>query len=201
MTAVAQLRRVIVGGITGAGKTTLARRIATLRGLTHVELDSMYHGPDWQPRPEFDADADAATRGDEWVVDSTGYPSVMDMLWSRADTLVWLDLPRHEVMRRVVIRSVRRTWHRERLWNGNRETLRSWLSPEHPVPWAWRHHCLRRRQIRDRLTQPVASHLHVIHLTSAREAEAWLRDLDQSSRSPAKGDREQSAIKAWPDPS
>jgi adenylate kinase family enzyme len=74
MTAMARLRRVIVGGITGAGETTLARRIATLCGLTHVELDSMYHGPDWQPRPAFDADTDAATRGDGWVVDSTGYP-------------------------------------------------------------------------------------------------------------------------------
>jgi adenylate kinase family enzyme len=169
------LNRVLVGGISGAGKTTFARRLAQARGLEHIELDSLYHGPDWEPRPEFVADTAAAISVDRWVIDSTGYPAVLDLLWSRADTLVWLDLPRHEVMRRVIRRSLQRTWRREELWNGNRETITSWFSPTHPVWWAWRKHAGRRAQIAARLADPSAAHVAVVHLESARQAEEWIR--------------------------
>ena len=46
-------------------------------------------------------------------------------VWQRADTVVWLDLPRRIVMRQVVSRTFRRSILREELWNGNREPLRN----------------------------------------------------------------------------
>ena len=56
-------RRVLVGGVTGAGKTTLARRIAEILDVPHTELDGLYHGAGWVPRPTFVGDVEAFTAG------------------------------------------------------------------------------------------------------------------------------------------
>lgn len=45
--------RVLVVGTSGAGKTTLAARVARAWRLPRVELDALHHGPGWVPRPEF----------------------------------------------------------------------------------------------------------------------------------------------------
>ncbi|MPZ15785.1 MAG: hypothetical protein GEU73_15410 [Chloroflexi bacterium] len=47
------LTRVVVVGTSCAGKTTLARRLARILASEHVELDSLYWGPEWTPRPDF----------------------------------------------------------------------------------------------------------------------------------------------------
>ena len=51
----AGVRRVLVAGSTGAGKTTMARALSAARGLPHTEMDELWHGPDWEPRAEFAA--------------------------------------------------------------------------------------------------------------------------------------------------
>ena len=43
--------RVLVAGVTGSGKTTLARRLGELWGLRHVEIDALFHQPGWRERP------------------------------------------------------------------------------------------------------------------------------------------------------
>jgi adenylate kinase family enzyme len=50
-----------------------------------------------------------------------------DLLWARADTVIWLDLPRRTVMWRVLRRSAVRAITRRELWNGNRD-VRHWLT-------------------------------------------------------------------------
>src|SRR5437763_151832 len=97
----APMRRVIVGGISGAGKSTMARWISRLLALPYYEVDALCHGPGWTQRPTFVADVQVATAGDSWVVDSDEYPEIRDLVWSRADTLVWLDMPRSVVVQAV----------------------------------------------------------------------------------------------------
>ena len=46
------LRRVVVIGTTGSGKTTLARELARALGTVHVEFDSYRHGPNWTETPD-----------------------------------------------------------------------------------------------------------------------------------------------------
>ncbi len=66
------------------------------------------------------ARVDAATEGPGWVVDGN-YSVVRDVVWAKADAVVWFDLPYVTVLARVVRRTVRRSLTREELWNGNRE--------------------------------------------------------------------------------
>ena len=162
-----------MGGISGAGKTTLARAISLRFDLPYTELDALFHGPGWTERPTFAQDVADVVARERWVVDSDGYSAVRDVMWARADTLVWLDLPRWQVMSRVLRRSVVRGALRSELWNGNREGLGAWKDSGHPVRWAWTQHGARRATIAERLADPRWGHLTVVHLRSAREARAW----------------------------
>jgi hypothetical protein len=168
---------VLVAGISGAGKTTLARRIATRFDLPFTEVDALFHGPGWTERPTFAQDVAQVVATDRWVLDSVGYSAVRDLMWSRADTLVWLDLPRWQVMLRVLRRSVWRALRRTELWNGNREGLGAWKDSGHPVWWAWNQHAARRALIAERVADPRWAHLSVVHLRTAREARRWAREV------------------------
>lgn len=138
------MERVLIAGCTGAGKTTLAKALSARLGLPHHELDALRHGPNWTPRPEFEADVAAFSATDRWVAEDQYHSILGDDLWRRADTVIWLDLPRRTVMARVLRRSVVRAVTREELWHGNRESWREWLDPEHPIRWAWAQHAPKR---------------------------------------------------------
>jgi adenylate kinase family enzyme len=141
------VRRVVIVGNSGSGKTTLADQVAERLGVPHVELDAHYHQGGWTPRPvqefadavrEALAAADATAAG--WVV-CGNYRPVRTQIWARADTIVWLDLPRPIVMWRVTSRSFVRVVRRTELWNGNREVVGNLLALHDPerslVRWAW----------------------------------------------------------------
>ncbi|ROO53057.1 hypothetical protein EDC02_8015 [Micromonospora sp. Llam0] len=108
-----------VMGVPGSGKSTLAAELAVRLGVPHIELDALFHQQDWQPtpEPEFRERVAAAVSGDGWVVDGN-YSTVRDLIWWRADTVIWFDLPRRQVMEQIVRRTVRRAARRVELWTG-----------------------------------------------------------------------------------
>lgn len=166
-------RRILLRGASGSGKTTLGRELSRRTGIPYVELDALFHGPDWVPRAEFEADVRALAAASEWITEY-GYELARPHLGPRAELLVWLDPPRRRVMAQVVPRTVRRRLGRVELWNGNIEPpLRTVLTdPDHIVRWAWR-------------TQPTAGEhvwalaaarpdLPVVRLRSRAEIRTWL---------------------------
>jgi adenylate kinase family enzyme len=165
--------RVVVAGTSGAGKTTLAARIAEVLGVPHVELDGLFHGPGWTPRPSFLADVEQFSAQPAWVTEWQ-YGDVRPLLAQRADLMVWLDLARVTVMRQVVTRTVSRRWRGQRLWNGNVEPP-LWTAlrhDDHVVRWAWTTHApTRERVLRLQQTRPD---LVVVRLQTHRQADAWL---------------------------
>ena len=108
-------KRVLVAGVSGAGKTTLARRIAEITGGPHLEIDAIFHGPGWTPRPEFLADLCSFISADAWTTEWQ-YDAARPLLAERADLLVWLDFPFLRVtLPRVLKRTVHRRLRREEL--------------------------------------------------------------------------------------
>jgi adenylate kinase family enzyme len=163
--------RVLVVGITGAGKTTAARRIAAAHDLPFHELDDLAFGPGWQERPGYLDDLVRLAGAPAWVLDSWGDERVRDLLWQRADTVVWLDYPLRVVIRRLLGRSVRRTVRRERIFNGNVESYAEWFSRDHPLRTAWRD--FRPRRAATAARTRAFPHLRVVRLRSPAETERW----------------------------
>jgi adenylate kinase family enzyme len=167
-------RRILVTGASGAGKSTLRRVISDALRLPTVEIDSLYHGPDWTPRPTFAAEVDQFTSGAAWVVEWQ-YSHVRSLLLARADVLVWLDHGRWTVTRRVVRRTVKRRLRRLELWNGNREpALRTMFTdPEHIIRWSWKTYGKRRDEalaVARQRDGPI-----VVRLSGQSEVDAWIR--------------------------
>jgi adenylate kinase family enzyme len=172
-----RMRRVSLVGVPGSGKTTVGRELATSLGVPFVELDSIFHQPDWHELSREDfrervADKVAAPR---WVVDGN-YSAVRDLVWDRADTVVWLDLPRRLVVRRIILRTVRRAVTRERLWNDNREPLANLyrLDPEkNIIRWAWVRHAVYVERYDAAMHDSVFDHLHFVRLRSTAAINAY----------------------------
>jgi len=169
-------RRIAIAGVSGVGKTTLAVEVARRLGIPHIEIDALHHGPNWTPWPEFVADVEAFTAGEAWVTEWQ-YATARDLVASRADLLVWLDLPYAITLARVVRRTVRRRVRREVLWNGNVEgPLHTFFTdPEHIVRWS----ISTRRKYRELVPAAAAAHPHltVVRLRSRREVADWLSRL------------------------
>ncbi len=103
-----QVRRVVVLGPGGAGKSVLARRLGAPWGLPVRHLDAAFWGPGWRPTPpEVWREVVAGlASGERWVIEG-GYREVLDVALARAELAVVLDLPRWVTLPRLVIRPVR----------------------------------------------------------------------------------------------
>ena len=172
-------RRVSVVGTSGAGKSTLASSLAAALEADFLELDSVYHQADWAPlpTPEFRRRVSAVVAGERWVIDGN-YSKVRDLVWARADTVVWLDLPRRTVMRRVIWRTLRRVAGRVELWNGNRERWRNFFTldkEESVISWAWQTHAANRVKYAAAMADPANGHLRFVRLRSPAAVRRFLR--------------------------
>lgn len=135
-------RRIVVLGTTGSGKSTLSRQLSDKLGLPIIELDEFMHGSNWTtaPEQEFRAKVDRATSQEAWIVDGN-YGLARDLIWDRAEAIVWLNYSFARTFRQLLWRTLRRAWHREVLWNGNRESLvKTFFTRESILWWAIKTH-------------------------------------------------------------
>ena len=172
------VRRVSVVGTSGSGKSTLASQLADILGVPHLELDAVHHQPGWEPLPtdEFRRIVAARAAAGGWVIDGN-YGRVRDLVWARADTVVWLDPPKRTVMRRVVWRTLRRVALRRELWNGNRERWRNfftWNPEQSVISWAWHKHAPDHAKYAAAAADPACAHLRFVRLASRRDIAQFL---------------------------
>lgn len=188
--------RVLVAGVTGSGKTTLSRRLAALWELRHVEIDGLFHGPEWTPRAEFLDDVRAFAADERWV-NEWQYTSkgTDEILTPRAQLAVWLDYPYRVVRSRLLRRTLSRSILRTRMWNGNVEKP-IWRmvgsTPEESI-LAWQTATLHKWTERFPQVQERFPHLTIVRLTHPRETERWLRaqaDVGVSTAPPKRRSRE-----------
>jgi adenylate kinase family enzyme len=176
------VRRVSVVGTSGAGKSTLSRTLALRLGADFLELDSVFHQADWVPLPteEFRRRVGAAVAGERWVIDGNYTSKVRDLVWARADTVVWLDLAKRTVMRRIIWRSFGRAAGRTELWNGNRERWRNLFAldkEESVIAWAWQTHAATRAKLEAAMADPANSHLRFVRLENPAAVRRFLRSV------------------------
>ena len=131
------MNRYVIVGSTGSGKTALAHEVSRLVEAPHIELDALHWSPNWTAATteDFRAKVAEAVSAERWVVEGN-YRAVRDLVWPRADCIVWLNYSLALILRRLVPRTARRIVTREPCCNGNRESLRMALSKDSIILWA-----------------------------------------------------------------
>ncbi len=174
------MQRINVIGPAGAGKSTLGAALAARLQTPLAELDELFWRPDWQQAPldEFRALVVAAVAPERWVVVGNYSSKVRDIVWGRADTVVWLDYGLPLVLYRLHRRTWRRVVTQEELWGGNRETWRGqYWSRDSLYWWVLRNHGRQRRGVQELLARGEYPHLEVLRFHTPRAAQAWLQTI------------------------
>lgn len=171
-------RRILILGRTGSGKTTLARELAAALRVPHVELDSLYFGPDFStvPLSLLRERTRAAIAGDRWVTDGNK-GAVRDLVWPRADTIVWLDYPLVLSLWRLGKRALWRTsvLKTQTAQSGATAALPAQLlSAAKGVLTALRSHRGQRSHYPKMFAEPKHQHLAIVRLRSPRATRQWL---------------------------
>lgn len=147
------MKRVVVVGPGGAGKSIFAARLGETAGLPVVELDTLFWRPGLVPTPpdEWSAMQHELVAKDRWILDGDLGPyDVLDVRLQAADTIVVLDFS----LWRCAWRAAFRSREGADFWR--------WL-------WAWR------RRYRPRLMDAIAAHGRDAHVHVLRNPRALER--------------------------
>jgi len=100
--------RVLVVGCCGAGKSTFARHLSMLTGVPLVHLDKEYWRPGWiEPeKDQWTAKVETLIVEPRWIIDGN-YVSTLPLRLRRADSVIFLDLPRRICVLRSILRILR----------------------------------------------------------------------------------------------
>jgi adenylate kinase family enzyme len=101
------MRKVLVIGPGGAGKSTFAKQLGERLNLEVLHLDKLYWQPGWteMPKPEWRKTVEELLKRDEWIMDGN-YSGTLDLRFKACDTVVFMDMPRRVCLRRALKRAV-----------------------------------------------------------------------------------------------
>ncbi|GAA1967743.1 adenylate kinase [Amycolatopsis minnesotensis] len=168
--------RILVYGVTGAGKSTMAARIAARTGLPWHSVDDLTWEPGWVEvaAEEQRRRIAAVCEGERWVLDSA-YGKWLDVPMARVQLIVALDYPRWLSLGRLVRRTIARAVDRREVCNGNTESLGQMFTRDWIVWWHFKSFRRKRDRMRAWEADPAAP--AVIRLTSVAQTRRWLAGL------------------------
>ena len=102
------MRRIMIIGCCGAGKSTLARNLHKITGLPLIHLDQHYWRPNWTeaPNEEWGPIVQQLASGEDWIIDGN-YNRTIDIRLKRADAIIYLDISTWKCLYRVVTRIIK----------------------------------------------------------------------------------------------
>ena len=174
-------KRFVIIGPTSSGKSTFAGKLASKINGDFIELDALHWEPGWVEASDeaFRERADKATSKDAWVV-AGNYRQVRDIVWPKAQAVIWLDYAFPVVFWRLISRIVHRSATKQELFNGNREQfwrhMKLW-SEESLIYWLFKSYWRLKRNYTNIFAQPEHDHLHVFHFKRPKDAIKWLQYL------------------------
>jgi adenylate kinase family enzyme len=168
-----QASRILIYGVTGSGKTTLAQAVAQRTGLPWHSVDDLTWEAGWNQVPDAEQRSriSAICAQQRWILD-TAYSRWLDIVLPRTQLIIGLDYPRWLSLGRVVRRTVARIIDKRPICNGNVETIRGALSRDSIIAWHFR--SFKRKRTRMRGWADSGINPQVVLFKSPREAEQWL---------------------------
>jgi adenylate kinase family enzyme len=170
--------KVVIIGSSGSGKTTLAFNLAARINAPAIDLDDIYWKENWTRSDDDEfriATGEAISGKDSWVV-AGNYTQVRDVLWTRADTLIWLDYSLARTFNQLARRSFARILDKQEICNGNTETLKKTLSSDGVLYWMLRTYHAKRQENLEIFAHPERlPNIHnFVRLRSPAETQAFL---------------------------
>ena len=168
------MKKIVIIGTCGSGKTTLGRQLAKRLNIPVTDLDDLYWLPHWKFRPEEECSAliEKTVSQEEWII-CGNQSKYRALIWPKADTIIWLDFPLHILFWRLLSRGIRQMISGEMICNGNQQTLYRLL---------WILHWLFRRYWRNKKRYGTLSqttpHVHWIHLTNGSAIQSFIKSLN-----------------------
>ncbi len=168
--------RVVIFGNGGAGKSTLARKLGAATGLPVIHLDREFWRPGWEEPPddEWHARVHELVKAERWIMDGN-FGSTMDIRIAAADTIVFLDLPTHVCIWRIIDRALNakaaESGYRPDMADGCAEKL----DPPF-IDWVYHFRERSRPRIVERLIA-VEGTKEVVRLTSSAAADRWVASI------------------------
>jgi adenylate kinase family enzyme len=184
--------RVLIYGVTGSGKTTMARQVAELSGLPWHSVDDLTWEPGWVtvPADEQRRRIAAICAEERWILD-TAYSAWIDLVLDRVQLIVALDYPRWLSLGRLVWRTLLRNLDHRPICNGNTESFRQTFSRDSIIVWHFRSFARKRARMRAWASDPAGP--EVVRLTSPSAARSWLASLPLRRANGLSGVREKDA--------
>jgi adenylate kinase family enzyme len=175
------MRRVLLIGPGGAGKSTLAKRLADSSGLPLVHLDSLFWKPGWREssKDEWQRVIANLVQADAWIMDGN-YGGTTDVRLAASDTVVLLDMPPALCLWRILKR-----------WLRFRGQSRPSMARDCPERWSWPFVwwvlTYRRRILPEllvKLSEASAQGKNAVVLRSSKEVEAFCRQVHHVAQQP-----------------
>ncbi|MFP8906155.1 P-loop NTPase family protein [Streptomyces atacamensis] len=172
------MQKIALFGPPATGKSTLARWLSVELGHPHTDLDDLLFTPDGPlPLPEFRRQAGEITQRDVWVVEGN-FSKLADVVWHRADVLVWLDFPLPLIMYRIVRRSLRQLTGREDSPQAKRLTWgKAFFNRRSLLRTAIRKYRNNRPRYARQVSETADRGVEVVRLRSPREVHHWKKQL------------------------
>lgn len=164
------MKRIMLIGSGGAGKSTLARRLGENLHIEVIHLDTLMWRPGWQfvEKVEQIQIQRKLVQKDEWIIDGN-YSSTFDIRLDRADTIIFLNYSRYLCLYRALKRMVHyRNKTRPDMVDGNDERL-----DVNFLKWIWNYPNKIKPKVMDKLSQ-LPKEKEVIILNNPKEAENFV---------------------------
>jgi hypothetical protein len=165
----------MVIGTSGSGKSTLARRLSERLHTPFFASDPFYWKAGWKLVPSDEVlrqVVDVISR-EAWVLDGN-FDDERELVWKRAECIVWLDYSITTILRHITVRNLHWMITGQPVWSGNRMTLRRAVSG---IKHALRSHAGKRKMYPLWLAELSGTEVH--RFQNMNETEAWLKSLNR----------------------
>lgn len=169
------MKRLLIMGPPGSGKTTLANKISDITGIEAIHLDYYFWNPGWKQTPlsKFKDIVKDLCSGEQWIVDGN-YSKTLNLRLKRADSVIYLDINKYLCLWRCLKRCTLK-------WGQVRDDIGSGC-PEH-FDWEffkyiWNFPKEEKPKVIESLNE-ASKNKEIIYLRSGKEVEAFLNNLKE----------------------